>query len=663
MRSVFALMVVSLAAAAGEAATSVKTAGAQSAAEVEVQSPSGKVALTVFVTPRGQLSYEVRFAGVPVVEASNLGIKVDGVDLGAGASLAKSETFKIDEKYPYRGVHSEAVNRCNGAKIAVVRGKDPAYTLEVRVFDDAAAFRFLVPGSGDRVPDAATQFRVPEGSRVWFHDLEGHYESLWDNKLAQDLASGEWLAPPVTYKLPGTLGYAAITEADLRDYAGMALQATGGRALRESLAHEHPTNYPFRLRYPEETVKRLQIPAAVTGDIRTPWRVVIVGADLNTLVNSDAIPNLCPPPDPQLFPQGIETPWLKTGRAVWRYLDGDIPLPRPSPVPADASDDVRRAARGAAGYAQVKEFSRLAGELGFEHQIIEGFWRAWTREQRRELVQYSKERGVGLWFWLHSRDLHDVEARRKLFAELHEDGVVGLKIDFFDHEAKEWVDLYRGVLRDAAVNQLLCDFHGANKPTGEVRTWPNEMVREAIRGMESSRTPAWGEHNTTWPFTRLLAGPADFTPTVFGDKRRETSWAHQIASAAVLTAPVLIYGGRPDTFLANPAADVIKSLPAVWDQTIVLPPSEIGDLALFARRNGDRWFIAATNNELVKDLKVETPFLEKGKKYKLTLVKDLVGVKEPADKVEVESRDFAGGDTLAVTVRGGGGFVARLVPQ
>src|SRR5262249_27982721 len=98
------------------------------------------------------------------------------------------------------------------------------------------------------------------------------------------------------------------------------------------------------------------------------------------------------------------------------------------------------------------------------------------------------------------------------------------------------------------------------------------------------------------------------------------------------------------------------------DQTIVLPPSEIGDLALYARRNGDRWFIAATNNELVKELKVATPFLEKGRTYELTLVKDLVGVKEPADKVEIEKRRFTAGDTLAVTVRGGGGFVARLLP-
>jgi alpha-glucosidase len=166
-----------------------------------------------------------------------------------------------------------------------------------------------------------------------------------------------------------------------------------------------------------------------------------------------------------------------------------------------------------------------------------------------------------------------------------------------------------------------------------------------------------------WPFTRLLAGHADFTPTVFGTKRRETSWAHQIASAAILTSPLLVYGGNPKSLLESPASDVIKGIPASWDQTIVLPPSEIGDLALYARRHGRDWFVAAMNNELVKDLKVDTAFLDRGKTYRLTLVKDLIGVTAPADKVEIETRDFVGGETLAVSVRGGGGFVARLVAQ
>ena len=630
---------------------------AAAVAPIEVVSPNGKIAIKVSAGEKGRLGYEITMGGQPVIERSQLGVKIDGVDLGDGATLGTAAPYKIDEKYPYRGVHSEAINRCNGSKVAVKHAKGAAYTLDIRVFDDAAAFRFVVPGTGERVPDAATSFVIPEGSHVWYHGFaDGHYEDYWDDNLVQHIAAGDWAAPPMTFKLPKGLGYASITEADLRDYAGMGLQAMGGRRFRESLAHEHPPNHPFVLRYSKETVERLKIPAALQGEIRTPWRVVLVGPDLNTLVNSDAISNLCPPADAKLFPEGMRAAWLKPGRAVWDYLDDrDDLVPR-------ASEDTREA-RAKHSLAQQTEFLRLAGELGFEYSVVEGVWRRWSEEERRKFVQYGKERGVRVLFWIHSNELHDPAARKRIFGQMRDLGVAGMKVDFFDHEAKEWVDYYQAILRDGAEHQLLFDFHGANKPTGEPRTWPNEMTREAIRGMESSRTPAWGRHNTVWPFTRLLAGHADFTPTVFGVKRRETSWAHQTANAVILTSPMLIYGGNPKTFVEHPAVDMLKSIPASWDQTIVLPPSEIGDLALYARRDGQRWFVAAANNELVKELKVDTSFLEKGRTYQLSLVKDLIGVDAPADKVEIENRTFKGGDTLAVSVRGGGGFVARLLPQ
>lgn len=635
----------------------VAAAGAAIAQPVIIS--GGRVGIIVH-SDHGRLAYEVTLDRKPVLERSNLGIKIDGVDLGQGVTLGPVQPYRIDEKYPWRGVKSEAINRAAGVKIPVKHKGGITYTLEIRGFEDAAAFRFIVPGAaaGSRVPDAAMTFQLPADSVVWYHGLAaGHYEDVWDHKPVQDIAAGEWAAPPMTFKLPGGAGYAAITEADLRDYAGMALQAVGNRGFRESLAHEHPPNYPFVLRYPQETVERLKVPAAIAGEIRTPWRVVLAGPDLNTLVNSDAVHNLCPPPDAKLFPEGIRAAWLKPGRAVWDYLDDRDDL---VPMPQAASPQEAQRLRG---LHEQREFLRLAGELGFEYSVVEGVWRRWTPEELRAFVAYGKERGVRVLVWVHSRALHDAAARRKLFAELREAGVAGLKVDFFDHEAKEWVDLYQAVLRDGAEHQLLFDFHGANKPTGEPRTWPNEMTREAIKGMESSRTPAWGPHNTTWPFTRLLVGHADFTPTVFGVKRRETSWAHQIATAVVLTSPMLIYGGNPKTFLEHPAVDMIKSVPSTWDQTIVLPPSEIGDLALYARRDGQRWFVAAVNNELVKELKIETTFLEKGRAYQLSLVKDLIGVTAPADKVEIENRAFTGGETLAVSVRGGGGFVARLTPQ
>jgi alpha-glucosidase len=202
----------------------------------------------------------------------------------------------------------------------------------------------------------------------------------------------------------------------------------------------------------------------------------------------------------------------------------------------------------------------MAGQLGFEYQVVEGQWRRWTDDQLRDLVAYSNDRKVGILLWAHSRDIQNAEARRTLFKRLHDFGIAGVKIDFFDHEAKEVIDLYQAILRDTAEFHLLVDFHGANKPAGESRTWPNELTREGVYGLEH-RAQTWAGHNTTLPFTRYLAGPGDYTPVVFGDRRRETSWPHQIATAAIFTSPLLVYGANPKGLLENPAVDLIKALP------------------------------------------------------------------------------------------------------
>ena len=605
------------------------------APDVAVTSPDKKVRFTILVRD-GHLRYLATLNEQPVIEPSALGIAVDGVDLGQGASIGRVASYRLDESYPWRGVHSRAVNRCHGARVSLTHAASRTpFTLDVRVFDDAVAFRYVVPGSGRRVPDAATAFRIPKGSVVWYHGLRDHYEGLHSRKALEEVAAGDWAGPPLTFRLPDGRGYGAITEAALVDYAGMVLQADGEGAFDERLGHVPPASYPYTLRYGEEEARRLAAPAATFGPITTPWRVVLLGRDLNTLVNSDVIPSLCPPPDKRLFPQGMETPWIRPGRAVWRYLDG-----------------------GENTFEGIKEFSRLGGELGFEHQVVEGLWRRWTDEQLRELVSFSKERRVGIWVWIHSKDQRNPEERRALFARLHQAGVVGVKVDFFDHEAKETIDLYHAILRDAAEFELMADFHGANKPTGEPRTWPNEMTREAIRGLEYRSTPGWAVHNTTLPFTRFLAGHADYTPVVFGDRRKDTTWAHQIATAVVFTSPVMVYGANPASLLANPAVEVIKSLPSVWDETVVLKASAIGELAVLARRSGDRWFLGVLNGPQARTLRVDLGFLGKGQgPLRALLVRDKAG---EAPGVEVEPRDVTPRDSLEIPLPSGGGFVARF---
>jgi alpha-glucosidase len=225
-----------------------------------------------------------------------------------------------------------------------------------------------------------------------------------------------------------------------------------------------------------------------------------------------------------------------------------------------------------------------------------------------------------------------------------------------DPLAKEVVDLYPVLLREAAESHIMVDFHGSNKPTGEPRTWPNELGREGVYGLEHKGMTEWSRHNATVPFTRLLAGHADYTPVLFGDRRRETSWAHQVATAVVMTSPLLVYAAHPRSLLENPASEMIKSIPSVWDETVVLPISEIGERAAFARRSGDCWFLAVVNGPNAATIRVPATFLKPGE-YRALLVRDRAD--DPA-AVKIEEATVTRDDPLAIELRAGGGFIARF---
>ena len=602
---------------------------------VQVTSPDGTITLTLLPNAE-RLTFTVTLDNAPVLDTSTIIMTLDGYDLSSGVVLDKVERYEVNETYPWHGAHSMATNHCNGARILLQHDLSFIdYILEVRAFDDGVAFRHIIPGDEgtSRVPDEYTTFVIPAGSTVWNHDLGGHYEAAYKKRDISEIEAGQWAGPPVTFKLPGGAGYGSITEANLVNYSGMALEANGRRGFVTGLGHRQPLNYPYELRYGRDEAKRLGKPASINGTITTPWRVVMIGRDLNTLVNSTIVPNLCPPPDPKYFPEGIETSWVRPGRAVWRYLDG-----------------------GDRSFEGMKEFSRLAGQLGFEYHVIEGFWSRWSDQQIREIVEYSKQQGVRLLFWKHSNQLHTPQAREEFFTRLHDLGVAGAKIDFLDHEAKEVIDHYESLLKEAAKHQMVVDFHGANKPTGRARTWPNEVVREAVRGMESSSLRERARHETILSFTRYLAGPADYTTMHFGSRRGDTTWTHQIASLAIFASPLLTIAAHPQSVLDNPAVDVIESIPAVWDETIVLPDSQIGELAAFARRTGQTWFLVIMCGPQAKTVQVPLSFLGEGQ-YNASLVFD---DKENDAAVVLKNSTVQNSDTLKIEMVNGGGFIGRF---
>lgn len=614
-------------------------------------SPDGNLEFHAFVA-KGQIMYSVMFKGKSVIETSSLGLVINNVNIGEGVSAGKPETYENQDTYPWRGIHSVAINHYKGAKIPLTHtGSKIRYTLDVRVYNDGVAFRYLIPGEGQRtLSSEATSFRIPSGSMIWYHGLASmHYEEKHKKVDVEQVKADEWAGPPLTVKLPGGLGYAAITESGIikssgENFPGMALVADGKRSFAARLGHEHPANYPYVLRYKKEDHERLAHAPGLNGAIESPWRVIMVGADLNSLFNADIVHNVAPAPDADLFPNGFDEPWLKPGRSVWGYLTNES-----------------RTLEG------MKNLSRLAGDLGFEYHTVEGHWERWTEEERKELVDYSNQHNVKLIFWKHSRDLRDPDKRHAFFKHLHELGVAGAKIDFFDHEAKEIIDLYAACLKEAASYKLILDFHGANKPAGEVRTWPNEMAREGVFGMEF-RGP-WAKHNTTIPFTRMLAGHIDYTVVSFGERRSETSESHQLASALLLQSPLLIFSEHPQNLLDHDAAEIIKQIPSVWDETIVLPASEIGEVAAFARRKGEKWFVSVMNGEAGKNINIDLSFLGEGE-YNAMMIQD----KKPelAMVSLLRSRKTFGGqkgvniihatatnrESLLIELIAGGGFVA-----
>lgn len=582
-------------------------------AAVSLKSPNGKIEFIAAPDAAGHLAYTVNSDGKAVIEESPLGITVAGVDLGDGATLGAAVTGNLDETYPVRGVHTVAVNRCDTAAIEVTKGAQK-WTLIVRAYDDGVGFRYVVPGTGGKIVNGeATRFKLPAGTKVWWQPMMRPGSRYEKNYAATDIAAFAANALPAGM-MTGELaagGYVYLTEANVVDQPGMYYTYRGDRSL-------------------QSTFVETWTPA---GEIHSSWRAVLIAPDLNALVNSDFIQNLCPPAAPGLFAQD----WIKGGLAVWNWVESqNITLDN------------------------MKRYSRLAGQLGIPYNTVDAGWEGWSNgwTAMKELVDYSKQFNVKILAWTRWTEMDAPDERKAFFTKLNQAGVIGIKVDGIDSEGVVVNKFLSASLKDAVDYKIMILWHGCPKPTGINRTWPNEIGREAIRGMESK--PPWAPCNTTFPFTRLIAGPADFTPLVFNaTKRGETSWAHQIGTVVSYTAPLTHLAGEPQTIIDNPAAPFIKTIPTEWDETRVLPMSKIGDLLAFARRKGNAWFVVILNGDVAntKNLTLGLSFLGAGN-WDASVVKDNLA---QADAVVQENSKVTASGSFPVALRAGGGWVARFV--
>lgn len=615
---------------------------------LEVASPEGQVRFQLATDAEQRLVYSVSAQGQPRLAPARAGIIMEGRDLGAGVALGDAVTRRIKEAFPWRGPKNRATNHCVAAEIPVrPRDGGPAWTLEVRVFNDGAAFRYRVPAQGERhIAGESTTWQVPPGATLWLQtdtdDYEGEYHAVPADRVPLEEKVGDrtrpvHIGPPMTIVYPdGAFGL--LTEAALFRYSGLTLRPEGDGRFRAAF-EDDPQGW------------------AHSGEILSPWRVLVLARDLNGLVNSDVIAALNEPPDPALFPDGINTAWLRPGKApcTWMVFGND-----------------------GANWDKQKWFVDVAAATGCEYLLVDAGWRSerwgWLKDggdvwaRAAELVRYGAERGVGIVLWHAYPDGRDdspglttIEAREEFFRECARAGVKGVKIDFFNSESRATIEAYEDLLRRAAKYQLLVNFHGANKPTGEARTWPNEIAREGIREQEYV---LWDvlplAYYGALPFTRLAAGHADFLPGYLQARHlKNTTQVFQMAAVVVFSSPFLCWPDNPEAYLHSPWLHFVRSVPVTWDETRVLPGSVIGETVLLARRRGEEWYVAALNcrgepRTLELDLaalglagKVMTAYREGGAK---TEVRIESGGPPPAD------------GKLAVTLPAGGGFLAHFAP-
>jgi hypothetical protein len=341
---------------------------------------------------------------------------------------------------------------------------------------------------------------------------------------------------------------------------------------------------------PEETEANNIVPRKASSSLPwlTPWRVIIIGRDLATLVESNLVLKLNPP---QAF---SDVSWIRPGRASWSWWS-DAASPR--------------------NFSTLKKFVDLAVTMGWEYSLVDANWDLMSGGNIEQLVDYANTRNIGIWMWYNSGGSHnsvterprdimgDPVLRKEEFKKLASWGVKGVKVDFFQSDKQGIIRQYFDILKDAADNHIMVNFHGCTLPRGWNRTWPNLVSMEAVRGAEcygfdSLFTTKAPSHNATIPFTRNVVGSMDYTPVTFTDQRfpHSTTLGHELALSVVFESGILHFADRASAYLELPTVpkDFLKNLPVTWDESLLLA-GDPGNYCVMARRKGETWYIAGIN--------------------------------------------------------------------
>ncbi len=629
--------------------------------KVRVSSPDKKLTF-IFSVEQGHPSYSVTYKNKSLVEYSSLGLTFAGNDF-FGNNIKTGHIILSDGTDDYtlpEGKSGKVHDTYKEATIPMYEsyGKKRVTYLRVRVYDDGIGFRYELPEQNDwhqyTLTDENTHFNLtgnPIARVAFLENFTTSHEHRYNVMPLNDIANDTLMDMPALFEFPGKV-YVAITEANLVNYAGMSLIKRNGILTSQLSPLPGQDSIKVKANLPHHT----------------PWRVLMISDRIGALIESNILTDLAGPCKIK------DLSWLTPGKATFHWWNGDI-SPDTTWEPGENFDFEKYyidfCARNGIEFHTVIGYRQVAWYQNDGVQYAPGPHTDVTKPRPgldiKALSDYAKSEGVRLRFWVHWQALYP--KLDSAFALYEKWGIEGMMVDFLDRDDQEMVNMQEEILQKAAAHHLEIEFHGAYKPTGLSRTYPNESTREGTLNYENDK---WGnlitpDDDINIPFTRGLAGCTDYhlggframpqsgfkvlatRPHVLGTR------CHMLAMYVVLENHMSMLCDYPQAYEGQDGFDFLREVPTVWDQTVV-PGAGVGEWVCIARRKGTDWYLGTINNSTQRTVTISLRFLPAGT-YNAEIYKDAPDAINNPNKLIKETKVVSSSDKLELNLPAGGGEV------
>jgi len=626
---------------------------------LSVRSPNGRAEIRVSVAK--SISYSVYFDQKVVVIDSPIGLSVkENAAIGVNAKVIDSKERKNDSMAT--SVVPTKRRQIKDSYNELTVSFEGNYQLVLRAYDNGVAYRWVTNLPGKiTVSNETAEINLNKDDVVLYPeelDFFSHNERTYNKYKPKELKTRLASLPALVTTKTGVRLW--ISEADLYDYAGMWLEGTNGKGMRAvfpKVATAENLEGDRDLKF----TQRADFIAQTTGKRHFPWRIFGLGASDKDLIDNELVFLLSEDTKDDFA-------WVKPGKVAWDWWN--------------AWNLQGVSFKAGINTQSYKYYIDFASKNKIEYVILDEGWSKFDDPTKPspdvdlpEILRYAKTKNVGIILWAIWIPLD--KNMSAIMDKYQQWGVKGIKVDFMQRDDQRVVDFYERTAREAAKRKLMIDFHGAYKPTGLSRKYPNVVSYEGVKGLEHNKfaNPATPEHDVTLPFIRMTAGAMDYTPgamlnaTKKGFQISNTrpmsigTRAHQLAMYVLYESPLQMLADSPTNYEKEPVSmEFLSAVPTVWDETVVID-GKIGEYVVIARKalNGD-WYIGAMSNSKDRSLIIDLAFLGVGN-YDAQIFQDGPNAKTVPTDLQKLTQQLSSSSKLTVKMTEGGGFAARFMKK